>query len=260
MQKGHELTCIRRPGSQTRIKIKHEPVWVYGQLNEDFASSMEGCDAFVNMAACGVSPQKATNEELIRVNVVESFNLIQSAVNSGIKLFLLLGTSDEYGISGMRYKFIPPDAPLKPVSNYAASKAALFQLIHAFANEKELKLIYARIFSAYGIGQHVKNLWPSMRKAALSGEDYYLTQGKQVRAFIPVEEVVKQLVKLLDFSNVETGIPLAIQIGSDKPQNLKDFSEQWWKKWGATGKLHFGTKQYRKNEVMRYVPLIKKLK
>ena len=38
-----------------------------------------------------------------------------------------------------------------------------------------------------------------MKKAAISGEDYNLTSGEQVRDFTPVEEVAKQLVDNLQF-------------------------------------------------------------
>jgi nucleoside-diphosphate-sugar epimerase len=260
LENGHELICIQRSGSQPRINIVLEPEWINGALDKDFKSTMEGCDTFVHLAACGVSPQKATKVELLKVNVVDSFKLIQSAASAGIKNFLILGTSDEYGRSGIRYKFIPTDAPLEPTSNYAASKAALFQLLHAFTIENNLKLIYARIFHAYGIGQHEDNLWPSMRTAALSGVDYNLTPGEQVRAFTPVEEVANQLVKLMTFTNVEAGIPFIINIGSERFQTIRNFAEYWWKEWGAKGELRFGAKPYRKNEVMRYVPLIEGFK
>jgi nucleoside-diphosphate-sugar epimerase len=255
-EKGHDLTCIRRKDSQPKIKIAFQPKWIEGRLEDDFTSSMKGCSTLVHMAACGVSPQKSTKDELLKVNIIDSYKLIQTAFSSGIENFLIIGTSDEYGKSGMRYKFIPPDAPLEPTSDYAASKAALFQLLHSFTIEKNIKLIYARIFNAYGIGQYKKNLWPSMRIAALSGEDFFLTQGEQVRSFISVEEVAKQLVKSLDFSAVETGATFIKHIGVDSPQTIRKFAEYWWKEWGATGKLHFGAKPYRENEVMRYVPLV----
>jgi nucleoside-diphosphate-sugar epimerase len=260
MKRGYHLVCSHRAASQPRKNIVQEPEWVKGALCGDFTSTMEGCDTFVHLAACGVSPQIATKDELLKVNVVDSFKLIQSAASAGIKKFLIMGTSDEYGRSGIRYKFIPTDAPLEPTSNYAASKAALFQLLHAFTIENNIKLIYARIFHAYGIGQHEDNLWPSMRTAALSGVDYNLTPGEQVRAFTPVEEVANQLVKLMTFTNVEDGIPLTINIGSERFQTIRNFAEYWWKEWGAKGELRFGTKPYRKNEVMRYVPLIEGFK
>jgi hypothetical protein len=35
-----------------------------------------------------------------------------------------------------------------------------------------------------------------------------------------------------------------------------EFSEYWWRYWGAKGKLLPGAVPYRDNEVMRYVPKI----
>ena len=255
---GHDLLCLRRSGSQARINIPIEPLWLNGDLGGDFISQMKGCEIFVHMAACGVSPQKATKAALFKVNLTDSYKLIQSAISAGIKKILVLGTSDEYGRAAMDYQYIPTNAPLEPISDYAASKAALFQMLHDLSIKKEIKLIYARIFSAYGIGQYKNNLWPSLRTAALSGKDYSLSPGEQIRTFIPVGKVAEKLVDLLEFSNIKDGEPVIKHIGTNLPQTVRMFAEYWWKKWGSTGKLHFGVKPYRPNEIMRLVPLIEK--
>jgi len=254
---GHKLVCLRRPKSRPRIKLNRNPNWVKGTLDDDFSKSMTGCDALVHMAACGVSPQEASKEDLNKVNVIESYKLIQSAISTGINKFLIIGTSDEFGNSGDRFNFLSPDAPLEPITGYAISKAKLFQLLKPLTAKERLILIYARIFSAYGMGQHEKNLWPSMKKAALSGEDYLLTPGEQIRSFIPVAKAVEKLVELLNFSEVKPGILSQKNISSDSYQTVREFSEHFWNKWNAKGKLHFGAKPYRNNEIMRCVPMIK---
>ena len=254
---GHKLVCLRRPKSHPRIKLNREPDWVKGTLGDDLSRSMIGCDALVHMAACGVSPQKASKEDLIKVNVIESYKLIQLAISKGINKFLIIGTSDEFGNSGDRFNFLSSDAPLEPITGYAISKAKLFQLLKTLTAEKNLILIYSRIFSAYGIGQYEKNLWPSMKKAALSGKDYLLTPGEQIRSFIPVGEAVEKLVELLNFSKVKPGILSQKNISSNSYQTVREFSEYFWNKWNAKGKLHFGAKPYRNNEIMRCVPMIK---
>ena len=257
---GHKLVCLRRPESQTRIKLDSEPEWVKGTLGDDFSKSMVGCDALVHMAAYGVSPQKASKEDLIRINITESYKLIQSAESTGINKFLIIGTFDEYGKSALNFNLIPPEEPLKPTTSYGASKAELFKLLQAFAVKKKLTLIYARISNTFGIGQHEQNLWPSMRKAALSGKDYFLTESDQIRSFISVEETARKLVELLEFSKVKSDIPSIKNISSGSAQSVREFSEYFWNKWNAKGKLHFGAKPYRKNEIMRCVPMIKKAK
>ena len=39
---GHDLICLRRPGSRTRIPLKSEPTWLEGSLEDDLSD--EGGD------------------------------------------------------------------------------------------------------------------------------------------------------------------------------------------------------------------------
>jgi len=84
-----------------------------------------------------------------------------------------------------------------------------------------------------------------------------LTPGEQIRSFIPVAKAVEKLVELLNFSEVKPGILSQKNISSDSYQTVREFSEHFWNKWNAKGKLHFGAKPYRNNEIMRCVPMIK---
>ena len=84
-----------------------------------------------------------------------------------------------------------------------------------------------------------------------------MTEGEQVRDFVNVSDVAKQLLEACtESSNLEEGCPLIKNLGTGKPQSIRDFAEKYWKEWGATGKLQFGAIPYRKGEVMRYVPEI----
>jgi UDP-glucose 4-epimerase len=97
-------------------------------------------------------------------------------------------------------------------------------------------------------------LFPSLHRAAISGEDYQMTAGEQVRDFISVEEVAEQFLKALASNlHVKGGVSIR-NIGTGNPQTVREFSEHWWEKWGATGELRIGELPYRENEVMRYLP------
>ena len=86
-----------------------------------------------------------------------------------------------------------------------------------------------------------------------------MTKGEQIRDFIKkVEDVAKELVQGLKFDKMNYGDIIVKNIGSGKPVMLRQFAEFWWKKFGAVGKIHFGSKDYRNNEIMRITPLIDK--
>jgi len=103
-------------------------------------------------------------------------------------------------------------------------------------------------------GEPPFRLWPSLKRAAETGEDYPMTKGEQIRDFISVEEVADTFVSALSFDDVEFGKPLIKNVGTGKPQSVREFSEYWWKYWNAKGKLEIGAIPYRENEVMRFVP------
>ena len=194
---GYEVRALRRHATSSPvIPLTSQPIWFEGELKNLQSDWFEGVDAVVHLAASGVSPKQASWSEMVHVNVVGSLQLLEFAAEIGIRRFVVAGTSHEYGNAALRYEAIPPDAPLEPVSAYGASKAAAFQLLRTFAKDRHLELFYGRIFSAYGEGQFEENFWPSLRRAALSGNDFPMTAGRQISDFIPVSVVPSPLASL----------------------------------------------------------------
>lgn len=253
---GHEVVGLRRTGSQPRIRLEKEPVWVEGSLDGDFSNVLSDCDVLVHFAAYGVSPQPAEWSDCFYWNVLKSIDLINQAINSGIKKIIIAGTFAEYGEEGLKHKFIPPTAPLKPMGAYATSKVAFSIAAQSLCREHNIYLTYFRLFSVFGDGQYEKNLYPSLKKAALTVMDFPMTKGEQIRDFIHVEQVANKFIEELKFENNYKGEPRILNIGTGKPQSVLEFSQYWWHKWNAKGRLQIGAVPYRENEVMRYVPEI----
>lgn len=253
----HNVIAVRRRDSRPCIDIGVEPLWLEKSMDQICPSDFTGIDVFVHLASVGVSPKAATWHELFYWNVTVMLDLMEKAHLAGVKRFVLTGSFAEYGLSADKYDFIPPDAPLLPTSPYAASKAAGFIAANAFAIERRIELCYLRIFSAYGEGQYINNFWPSLRAAALGGDDFLMTPGEQIRDFIPVEDVAKAILRSIEAPNFEaTGRLLVTNIGSGNPISMREFAERLWVEWQAKGKIIVGAKQYRPNEPMRYVPLV----
>jgi nucleoside-diphosphate-sugar epimerase len=189
-------------------------------------------------------------------NLSAPLQLFNVAVEANINKFVVAGSCFEYGLSGEDYDFIPVDAMLKPTLTYAASKAASSIAFYQFAVQNKIKLSYHRIFQVFGEGEASTRLWPSLKKAALSGQDFPMTKGEQIRDFISVEDVAQYFVAACMNDNLIAGNPKFCNVGSGKPQSILEFSEHWWKKWNAQGELLKGEIPYRDGEVMRYVPKI----
>ena len=257
LRAGHEVTAIRRVATaRLPLLLEAEPRWLERGLAEIGAGDLEGCEVVAHFAACGVTPQPCDWDSAFRVNVMDSLALMATARASGVMKVVASGTYAEYGKAGLRYEFIPPDAPLEPTDPYAASKAAASVALGSYARANRMGLFYGRIFSAFGEGQNAANFWPALRRAALAGEDFEMTAGEQVRDFIPVTDVAAQFLAACTKTDWPPGEPEFRNVASGRPVTLAGFATEWWEKWEAVGQLRLGAVPYRPNEVMRYIAKI----
>ena len=254
LEKGYSVSALRRPGSRPRLHLDSEPRWLEGSLSDAWNDTLRDCDSLVHFAAVGVSPQKATWSDLLQTNVLDSLHLWQAAAGAGIKRMVICGSCFEYGSSGNLYDLIPVEAPLRPITAYGASKAAATMAALALAAEKNLELLVLRPFHIFGDGQHESNFWPALKRAALSGEDFPMTAGTQVRDFLPVADAASAFLAALDRPDLLPGQPRVENLGSGHAQTLREFASFWWDHWQATGNIREGALPLRVNEVTRYVP------
>ncbi|WP_157665446.1 NAD(P)-dependent oxidoreductase [Cyanobium sp. NIES-981] len=253
LAEGFDVIAPRRSDHASLcIPSSLQPLWINKDLEGLSSSDLQGVDAVIHMASAGVSPKKATPRELAHVNVELTLHLASQACEAGVRSFVVAGTCYEYGLSSNHYEFIPVDACLRPVNVYGASKAAAFHMLYSLALRDALPLVYCRIFTAFGEGQSILNFWPSLRAAALTGRDFEMSSGMQIRDFLPVERVAEQLLSAcnrVDASNQ----PKVINIGSGVPKTLKQFAEEQWQSFNAPGKLIFGAKPSRPDDLPRIV-------
>ncbi|WP_193210815.1 NAD-dependent epimerase/dehydratase family protein [Luteolibacter marinus] len=254
---GHEIVALRRSlASLPRVSLGKDPHWIDSSLEQVACGDLDGCEVLVHLAAHSANVPYDLLEACIRENVLAPLALFRTAIEAGIRRFIVAGSCFEYGRSGERYEFIPVDAPLEPTASYPSSKAAASVAFHTLACEENLELLILRIFQVYGEGELESRFWPSLRRAALAGEDMAMSEGTQVRDFIRVEDVAAGFVKALDRGDLNGGQPVIENLGSGHPQTLADFARAEWNRFGATGRLLMGAQPMRRNEVMRFVPEI----
>lgn len=254
---GHEVVGLRRSShSVPRVPIKPAPSWLDKTMDGLVASDFAGVDVLVHLAAHTANVPYDTLENCLWWNQTVPLQMFRRAIDAGVTNFLVAGSCFEYGRSAERYEFIPPDASLEPTLSYPTSKAAASVAFHGLAAEHRLRLAILRLSQVYGEGEQETRFWPSLRRAAMEGRNFPMSAGEQVRDFIEVKDVAKALVSALDFKRVEPGIAYICNVGTGKAQTLRTFAEYWWQHWAATGLLLVGEVPYRKNDVMRIVPLV----
>lgn len=245
--------AIARNKNKSKVKFNRNVNWIYKDLDSINSTDFKGIDTVIHFASAGVSPQKATWEELYHINVNCTLSLLRAAAESGVKRIIMSGSYMEYGLSANAHKYISASAALLPTTAYASSKAAAFELAYAFCMDAKISLFYNRIFSAYGEGQFEGNLWPSLRKAALNHLDFPMTNGEQIRDFISVEDVAFEFLQDIKSNMNDKFVPKVRNICSGKGVSILDFASTWWNKWNAKGKLLPGMIPSRKDEPKRFV-------
>ncbi len=174
--------------------LKHNPIWIPKPFYEITDNELKEIDIIINCAAAGVSPQKVSKKRMYEINVEKTFEFFKKAINSGIKMFISIGTCLEYGYGGNIYNRIPTYAKLEPISDYAKTKALIFKKMYQHSKISKIKFLHIRLFNVYGIGQNENNFWPSLLKAAKEGKDFEIKKSKYIRDFVRVEDASKFII------------------------------------------------------------------
>ncbi|MCX7817499.1 MAG: NAD(P)-dependent oxidoreductase [Syntrophales bacterium] len=171
---------------------------------------------------------------------------LRSLVESGLKSLIITGTCLEYGMqSGELNENMPP----QPCIPYGFSKDALRRQLEFLKKHVNFNLTWVRLFYTYGEGQSPNSLWPKLKAAVEKGEKVFpMSEGEQLRDYLPVEEVAELLVKLA-LKQKDFGI---VNLCSGKPISVRKLVENWCKKYNWNIELAFGVLPYPDYEPMAF--------
>ncbi len=155
-------------------------------------------DAVFNLAGYGVDRSERDEEAAYRINadlveaICKAMALNPNPDWPGQQI-VHVGSALEYGEIGGN---LAEDSAPNPTTLYGQSKLMGTNLLSQFCRKLGVKGITARLFTVYGPGEHDGRLFPSLLKAAASGETLPLTVGEQKRDFTYVEDVAEGLLRL----------------------------------------------------------------
>jgi UDP-glucuronate 4-epimerase len=122
----------------------------YEALKQIFAE--HHFDAIIHLAArAGVRPSLSEPRLYTEVNINGTINLLELSEGAGVRKFVFGSSSSVYGPAA-----IPPfreDAPLAPISPYAATKASGEMLAHTYSHLYGMNIVCLRFFTVYGARQ-----------------------------------------------------------------------------------------------------------
>ena len=188
---------------------------------------------------------------VIQTHFIGTVNLVSVLKKQYLKKFISLGSSDEYGFS---------KAPqietmnANPLTCYALSKTSTSDFLKMMYLSESFPSVILRIFLAYGPNQNAERFIPQIIHGCLTGKEFSVSEGKQVRDFCFISDLVDAIFIVLksDITNGEI-----FNIASGNPSTIKDII-LLTKKIIGKGLPKFGEIPYRKNENMNLLANISK--
>ncbi|MCS7060639.1 MAG: NAD(P)-dependent oxidoreductase [Anaerolineae bacterium] len=218
LAQGAEVHGIVRPGSQSwRLREWlategsnmhiHEVDLVQTEAVDHIMRTVRP-DFIFHLAVQRKSATRQERAETLYVNVIGTWNMLESAAEIGCERFIYTGSSLEYG---------PKPAPshesdlLKPSSYFGATKAAASTLCQQAALAGRCPVVLLRLYSVYGPWEAPHRLIPTALMAALGDGHISLTEPGYRRDLIFVEDVVEAC---LQAAQIDRAVGEIINIGS----------------------------------------------
>ena len=248
LEKGYEVTAIGRNEvrahgfawfKQVRFiacdiyQPSSDPLKLYGQQ-----------DAVMHFAWPGLPNYKSLFH--FEKTLPSDYFFLKSLIEGGISHLLVTGTCFEYG---MRNGCLSEDLPTLPANPYALAKDALRKFLEALQQQHPFTLQWARLFYMHGNGQNPNSLLAQLDRAIDNGErTFNMSGGEQLRDYLPIEEVARQLVLLLRHP-LCNGV---VNICSGKPISVRRLVEQHLTKRATEIQLNLGHHKYLDIEPMAF--------
>jgi dTDP-6-deoxy-L-talose 4-dehydrogenase (NAD+) len=179
-------------------------------------------------------------------NLPADYRFLKSLVECGVKHLLVTGTCFEYGMQGGE---LTEDMHTAPAIPYALAKDTLRKFLQSLQLQNAFALQWARLFYMYGEGQNPNSLLAQLDRAIEEGQsEFNMSGGEQLRDYLPVEEVARRMVLLLDHPE-SGGI---VNVCSGKPISVRRLVEQHIAIRGANTQLNLGHYPYPDYEPMAF--------
>ncbi len=156
----------------------------------------------------------------MNTDVYGTFVLLEAARRVGVQRFIHISTDEVYGEA--EGKPCREDAPLRPKSPYAASKAGADRLAYAYYATYGLPVVITRCVNNYGPWQHPEKAIPLFTICAMLDHPLPVYgSGENRREWIHVEDHCRALIDLLDADGVDGE---AFNIGTGERRSTLDIA------------------------------------
>ena len=214
------------------------------QSSDNIFSELGEPDVLIHLAWSGLPNYNSPHH--YEVELFNQYVFLKKMVLGGLKSVVITGTCFEYG---MQSGPLSADMETEPNNSYGFAKDVLRKQLEYLQLKYEFKITWARLFYMYGEGQSEASLLPQLHKAVLNNNKIFkMSGGEQLRDYLPVTEVAKQLV-LLAQQPKNIGV---VNVCSGEPKSVRCLVEQWIEENNWNIELELGYYAYPDYEPMAF--------
>lgn len=219
ISKGNEITSISKERKTIQNPSKNID-FVFHDLtkpmNKNMIKKLSNIDYVINCSGYVDHLDFENNGKNIFYNHFESvYTLSNLAIEIGVKSFIHLGSSDEYGINKSPLKESTRESPESP---YALGKLSSTHYLQQCFRKGKLNTVILRPFLLFGEGQSKNRFLPYLIDNCIKDRKFKVSKGEQIRDYLYIKDFNRALINSInnkkaygEVINIASGIPISIK-------------------------------------------------
>lgn len=199
----------------------------------------------------GVNNQNR-NEPLQYKNVKAIQQMAETAINSGVKTIIGVGSQAELGPLESTISELEVD---NPTTAYGRAKVETRKAVEKLIKGTDVRFIWMRVFSTYGPLDEGTWLIPSIVDSLVNNREIALTKGEQEWSYLHAYDLASAFRKVI----FEPSLKGIVNVGNPQTISVHKVASIIGEILEKKELLLFGALDYRSDQVMRLEPLCEKL-
>lgn len=174
----------------------------------------------VHLAArAGVRPSLSEPRLYVETNINGTMNLLELAREHKVKQFVFGSSSSVYG-ENQKVPFAEDDPIFRPISPYAATKAAGELLCHTYSHLHGLRTVCLRFFTVYGARQRPDLAIHKFARLISEGKPIpVFGDGTTRRDYTYIDDIISGVRAAIDYSETDYEV---INLGESRTVELRE--------------------------------------
>lgn len=184
-------------------------------------------------------------KDLILSNIYLGTALLEASVHTKVNWFLNIGTIWQ------NYNSAPLSDEYNPVNLYAATKQAFMTVAKYYEETTGIRFITLKLCDTYGSGDKRRKIMDLFKECAETGNPLKMSEGLQLIDIIHVDYVIEGINILINkLSTNSKDLKDEYVVSSGRHITLRQLASDYENKFKVKLNLEWGTRPYRKREVM----------